>query len=223
MARIQENLRNRRRLQPGDRTDLCVAHQVEELVAVQLIHAVLLFHPADQLGITGPDRFAQVAVAQTGDCTDPLVSGRVRSSRSVTSMPFRGMARSPDAHSSARGSWKYRSTQFEVDFVPFNRADFGARFQRLLERSFAVLQHAQPGIDRGIATVPDEPRHHPEDRRSSFYQGQDWCGNVDICDIRVGTTVVLPVHVEGALFSPGCSRPPWRRVSETLPKGLSPW
>ena len=53
--------------------------------------------------------------------------------------------------------------QFEVDFVPFNRADFGARFQRLLERSFAVLQHAQPGIDRGIATVPDEPRHHPQD------------------------------------------------------------
>ena len=39
---------------------------------------------------------------------------RVRSSRSVTSMPFRGMARSPDAHSSARGSWKYRSTWFPL-------------------------------------------------------------------------------------------------------------
>ena len=29
-------------------------------------------------------------------------------------MPFRGMARSPDAHLSARGSWKYRSTWFPL-------------------------------------------------------------------------------------------------------------
>ena len=42
-----------------------------------------------------------------------------------------------------------------------------------------------------------------EDRRSSFYQGQDWCGNVDIGDITEGTTVILPVHVEGAMFSIG--------------------
>ena len=51
-----------------------------------------------------------------------------------------------------------------------------------------------------VGTIGIAPK---EDRRSSFYQGQDWCGNVDICDIRVGTTVVLPVHVEGALFSIG--------------------
>ncbi len=51
-----------------------------------------------------------------------------------------------------------------------------------------------------VGTIGVAPK---EDRRSSFYQGQDWCGNVDICDIRVGTTVVLPVHVEGALFSIG--------------------
>lgn len=51
-----------------------------------------------------------------------------------------------------------------------------------------------------VGTIGVAPK---EDRRSSFYQGQDWCGNVDICDIRVGTTVVLPVHVDGALFSIG--------------------
>jgi amidase len=51
-----------------------------------------------------------------------------------------------------------------------------------------------------VGTIGVAPK---EDRRSSFYQGQDWCGNVDIPDIKVGTTVVLPVHHEGALFSIG--------------------
>lgn len=51
-----------------------------------------------------------------------------------------------------------------------------------------------------VGTIGVAPR---EDRRSSFHQGQDWCGNIDISDIRTGTTVVLPVNVEGALFSIG--------------------
>ena len=51
-----------------------------------------------------------------------------------------------------------------------------------------------------VGTIGVAPK---EDRRSSFYQGQDWCGNVDIGDITEGTTVILPVHVEGAMFSIG--------------------
>lgn len=41
------------------------------------------------------------------------------------------------------------------------------------------------------------------DRRASFYQGGEWCGNIDIPDVRVGATVVLPVNVDGGLLSVG--------------------
>ena len=51
-----------------------------------------------------------------------------------------------------------------------------------------------------VGTIGVAPK---EDRRSSFYQGKEWCGNVDIPDIAVGATVILPVNVEGALFSIG--------------------
>lgn len=51
-----------------------------------------------------------------------------------------------------------------------------------------------------VGTIGVAPK---EDRRSSFYQGKEWCGNVDIADIAEGATVVLPVHVPGALFAIG--------------------
>ena len=51
-----------------------------------------------------------------------------------------------------------------------------------------------------VGTIGVAPK---EDRRSAFYQGKEWCGNVDISDITVGATVVLPVNVEGALFAIG--------------------
>ncbi len=41
------------------------------------------------------------------------------------------------------------------------------------------------------------------ERRVSFYHGKDFCGNIDCPDVREGTTVVLPVNVEGALLSVG--------------------
>lgn len=51
-----------------------------------------------------------------------------------------------------------------------------------------------------VGTIGVAPK---DDRRSSFYKGQEWCGNVDCPDVRAGTRVLLPVHVEGALFSAG--------------------
>ena len=41
------------------------------------------------------------------------------------------------------------------------------------------------------------------DRRASFYQGSEWCGNIDICDVKPGAQVVLPVNVEGGLLLMG--------------------
>lgn len=41
------------------------------------------------------------------------------------------------------------------------------------------------------------------DRRSSFCQGAEWCGNIDICDVRPGAEVVLPVNVDGGLLLMG--------------------
>lgn len=61
-------------------------------------------------------------------------------------------------------------------------------------------EHLELPVRPFVGTIGVAPS---EDRRSSFYQGQDWCGNVDISEITVGTTVVLPVHVDGALFSIG--------------------
>ncbi len=38
------------------------------------------------------------------------------------------------------------------------------------------------------------------DRRASLYQGPEWMGNVDLPELVQGTTVVLPVNVEGGLL-----------------------
>lgn len=51
-----------------------------------------------------------------------------------------------------------------------------------------------------VGTIGVAPKY---DRRSSFYKGQEWCGNVDCPDVKAGSTVLLPVHVEGALLSLG--------------------
>ncbi len=51
-----------------------------------------------------------------------------------------------------------------------------------------------------VGTIGVAPKY---DRRSSFYKGKEWCGNVDCADVKAGSTVLLPVHVEGALFSIG--------------------
>ena len=54
--------------------------------------------------------------------------------------------------------------------------------------------------DPFIGTIGVAPR---EDRCSAGKMGQDFCGNVDIPAFRAGSTVVLPVNVEGALLSLG--------------------
>lgn len=51
-----------------------------------------------------------------------------------------------------------------------------------------------------VGTIGVAPR---EDRCSAGKMGQDFCGNVDLPDFRVGSTVILPVNVEGALLSLG--------------------
>lgn len=51
-----------------------------------------------------------------------------------------------------------------------------------------------------IGTIGVAPK---EERVASAKMGPDFCGNVDIPDIRIGSTVILPVHVEGALLSLG--------------------
>lgn len=51
-----------------------------------------------------------------------------------------------------------------------------------------------------IGTIGVAPK---EERIASAKMGRDFCGNVDIPDIRVGSTVILPVNVEGALLSLG--------------------
>lgn len=38
------------------------------------------------------------------------------------------------------------------------------------------------------------------DRRSSFCQGLEWCGNVGLPEIGTGATVILPVNAEGGLL-----------------------
>ena len=51
-----------------------------------------------------------------------------------------------------------------------------------------------------VGTIGVAPKY---DRRASFYKGKEWCGNVDCPDVKAGSTVLLPVHVEGALLSMG--------------------
>ncbi len=51
-----------------------------------------------------------------------------------------------------------------------------------------------------IGTIGVAPK---QERIASAKMGMDFCGNVDIPDISVGSTVILPVHVEGALLSLG--------------------
>jgi acetamidase/formamidase len=48
-----------------------------------------------------------------------------------------------------------------------------------------------------IATAPGKERIY------SFYHGKEYCGNIDCPDLKDGTTVVLPVNVEGGLLSVG--------------------
>ena len=51
-----------------------------------------------------------------------------------------------------------------------------------------------------VGSVGVAPKY---DRRSSFCQGAEWCGNIDICDVKPGATVVLPVNVDGGLLLMG--------------------
>lgn len=41
------------------------------------------------------------------------------------------------------------------------------------------------------------------ERRYTFYQGPDFMGNVDLPEVRAGSTIVLPVNVDGALVGLG--------------------
>ncbi|WP_066452508.1 acetamidase/formamidase family protein [Anaerotruncus rubiinfantis] len=51
-----------------------------------------------------------------------------------------------------------------------------------------------------IGTIGVAPK---EDRCSSGKMGRDFCGNIDIPAVKAGSTVLLPVNVEGALLSLG--------------------
>jgi acetamidase/formamidase len=51
-----------------------------------------------------------------------------------------------------------------------------------------------------VGTIGVAPK---EDRCSAGKMGQDFCGNVDIPNIAIGSTVLLPVNVDGALLSLG--------------------
>lgn len=53
-------------------------------------------------------------------------------------------------------------------------------------------------VDAFVGTIGVAPK---EERRSSLYNGKDFCGNVDCPDIKAGATVILPVNVDGALLS----------------------
>lgn len=55
-------------------------------------------------------------------------------------------------------------------------------------------------LNRFIGTIGVAPK---EDRRSSYYHGKDFCGNVDCPDVCEGATMVLPCNVDGALLSIG--------------------
>ncbi len=55
-------------------------------------------------------------------------------------------------------------------------------------------------LNQFIGTIGVAPK---EDRRSSYFHGKDYCGNIDCPDIREGSTVVLPCNVDGALLSIG--------------------
>lgn len=61
-------------------------------------------------------------------------------------------------------------------------------------------EHVRIPLNPFVGSVGVAPKH---DRRSSFFQGEEWCGNVDIPDIKPGATVLLPAHVDGALLLMG--------------------
>jgi len=42
-----------------------------------------------------------------------------------------------------------------------------------------------------------------EDRRTSFKQEMEWCGNIDIPDVRPGVSVILPCNVDGGYLYMG--------------------
>lgn len=51
-----------------------------------------------------------------------------------------------------------------------------------------------------VGSIGTAPKY---DRRSTCYQGVEWGGSLNLTDVGEGTTVVLPVNVEGALLSLG--------------------
>ena len=55
-------------------------------------------------------------------------------------------------------------------------------------------------VEPFIGTIGVAP---PEERRASYWNGQEFAGNIDCPSLKVKSTIVLPVHVEGALLSLG--------------------
>ncbi len=60
--------------------------------------------------------------------------------------------------------------------------------------------HLEIPMSPFVGSIGVAPKY---DRRASFYQGSEWCGNIDLPEVRPGATVVLPVNVEGGLLSVG--------------------
>ena len=92
-----------------------------------------------------------------------------------------------------------------IFFNPFSPWDYPGQTEfcdvtkELLELNFAnrtVLTKKEPFIGT-IATAPRE------DVIAAYYSSKEWLGNVDCQQIRKGSSVVIPVNVDGALLSLG--------------------
>jgi acetamidase/formamidase len=68
-----------------------------------------------------------------------------------------------------------------------------------------------------IGVAPAEPGEHPRVPPSR------WGGNLDVKHLRVGTTLLLPVGVEGALFSVGTPTRRWATARSAGPRSRRRW
>lgn len=77
------------------------------------------------------------------------------------------------------------------------------RILRCNKRAAGTKLCKQNGPDKKepfIGTIATAPR---EDVIAAYYSSKEWLGNVDCQQIRKGSSVVIPVNVDGALLSLG--------------------
>ena len=71
---------------------------------------------------------------------------------------------------------------------------------KIIMKSENPDEHFEIPLNPFVGSIGVAPAY---DRRSSFCQGEEWCGNIDLSDVRVGATVILPVNVDGGLLLMG--------------------